>query len=209
MLLNDVLANIIKPYVSDTIQEQLHECCARGDLSGALWLAATFNLTIIDFNAAPARGPPTNSHLPPAQWLADHTSASDDVSIFRRACVCGHLLIALWTAEHQPTKAAGRTCTQDTRLLTQHFKLTTSDVRAVASTGFYWACVNGHLHTAQWLAMRFSLTTADVCGGSPLRHMCSGGHHQVAQWLSRRFDLNFRNAGPRDRCAHYYGCGGC
>ena len=65
------------------------------------------------------------------------------------------------------------------------------DARADDNDALRWACGNGHLATAQWLASHFGLTPADARAGdgAALRKARRNGHLATERWLAGYFGL--------------------
>lgn len=79
------------------------------------------------------------------------------------------------------------------RILTDH-DLTESDLGAFNNSAFKFACVGGHLETAQWIAEKCKLTRATPCVREAMLTASGIGHLPMARWLATHYDLWPRDA---------------
>jgi ankyrin repeat protein len=57
------------------------------------------------------------------------------------------------------------------------------DISVLNEYAFRYACVNGHLHDAQWLLQNKPAIDISAYNEEVFRYACSNGHLHVAQWL--------------------------
>jgi len=86
--------------------------------------------------------------------------------------------------------------------------LTLEQVRVNHNHTLRWACKNGHLAVAQWLAERFGLTADDARENDnwALLEACHQGHLAVAQWLAEQFQLTADDARGRNNEVLRWAC---
>ena len=74
-------------------------------------------------------------------------------------------------------------------LLDEGYEITAADVEHIdARQMLGYACVNGNLELAVWLANRFEFGAQDVVD-IHLERVCSNGHARILGWLTDRFHL--------------------
>ena len=80
-------------------------------------------------------------------------------------------------------------------MLVDYFGITDNDARSRNNGAFRWACGNGHLETAQWLAKRFNLTIKDLRAGynQALVWACERKHPEVRDWIIQHFGITEDN----------------